>query len=193
MHIVRSLLRLAVACALATSALGCARTFGAFPAPEVCEPRTCAAGSELEKAPAWVPGSPTGAHMPDGCVGGDGSHHSDRLCVVGEFATEGTVSVVQTLGTVKQRSLRLLGEKLAERLGQVLGPDVAAEKVTALSKQLRDSVGRVTDTWISANCTAYAIAEVRLADFELVIEGPQLTATERASLVAAADRIIGAP
>lgn len=183
---------------LVTAALlstpGCTRIVGPKPVTE-CRPKNVSAMAELEKAPVWVPDSPARAGMPDtGCIGGNGSHHTDRLCVVGDV--QGIPSIEQALGIVRTKSLRLLGAKLQTNLSAVLSnqshppPDT---QVTVFSKQLRDSIGRITDTWQSPNCRMFAIAELRRVDFVLVVEGPDLPPGSRALLLQSADQITGAP
>ena len=129
-----------------------------------------------------------------GCIGGDGSHHTDRLCVVGKV--ENVPSIQQAELIARQKSLRILGEGLETRLGAVLAgasPQPPPDEVKVFSKQLRDSIGHVTGTWQSPNCTMYTIAEVQRDDFKLVVEGPALSAGARALLVQQAEAIVGTP
>jgi hypothetical protein len=128
---------------------------------------------------------------PENGICGDGSVHVDHLCVVADVPD--VSSIAQGEGTVRQKSLRLLGEELSVRMGRVLGGSATPERVTAFSKELRDAIGGVTDTWISPNCTAYAIAEVELTDFELVVRGPTLSSEARALLLEDANKVIGVP
>ena len=174
---------------------GCALFGGDFEPPTVCESEGVSAAADLEDAPIWVTGSPQRANMPTtGCIGGDGSHHADRLCVVA--AVEGLTSVQQAELTARKKSERLLGEELEARLGAVLAgasPQPPSAEIKAFSKQLRDSIGHVTGSWQSPNCTMYAIAELELDDFKFVVEGPALSAGARALLLQQADAIAGTP
>ena len=189
----RQLIAVAALALLATS--GCAKLFGKFEPVTECKPKGVSAAADLEEAPIWVTGSPRRASMPTtGCIGGDGSHHSDRLCVVGKV--ENFPSIRQAELTARKKSLRVLGQELEARLGGALAgasPQPQPAEVKAFSKQLRDSIGRVTGTWQSPNCTMYAIAELELEDFVLVVEGPALSAGARALLVQQADAIAGTP
>jgi hypothetical protein len=139
-----------------------------------------------------VPGSPTGKDLPkNGCVGGDGSHHLDRLCVVARV--EGMVSTAQSDTVARERSLRLLSDELRTRLARVLGDSTPPDDVAAFSKRLRDVIGRVTGTWRSPSCTTYAIAEMTLADFTFVMQGPELSKDARKRLLHDADDVVGMP
>ena len=124
-----------------------------------------------------------------GCIGGDGSHHTDRLCAIGEVT--GVTASAHADDIARQKSLRLLGEALAARLGPVLGPTTPPDEITALSKELRVVIGRVTDTWRSPTCTTYAIAEVTLDDFTYVVRGPALSPQARARLLEQAATVVG--
>ncbi len=84
------------------------------------------------------------------------------------------MSIAQSDSPAREKSLRLLGQELNARLDQVLGSSVPPDDVTAFSKQLRTTIGRVTGMWRSPTCTAYAIAEVKLVDFIFVVRGPDL-------------------
>jgi hypothetical protein len=188
---VRALL-IAMCTTVLLAASGCALLFGKHHPVDTCIPQDVSSLVALEKAPVWVPGSPMRRNMPEnGCIGGDGSHHLDRLCVVGEL--EGMVSIAQSDSTVREKSLRLLGQELNSRLGQVLGSSVPPGDVKAFSTQLRDTIGRVTGTWRSPTCTTYAIAEVKLADFIFVVRGPDLSNQARTLLLDDAGKVIGTP
>jgi hypothetical protein len=170
----------------------CGRLFGKHEPVDECRPRTISPSVALEQAPVWVPGSPMRRNLPQtGCIGGDGSHHLDRLCAVGEVT--GMTSIVQSETVARQQSLRLLGEALNARLVQVLGAAARPDDVEAFSTQLRDAIGRVTDTWRAPNCTTYAIAEMKRADFAFVVQGPQLSTEARTRLLDDAGQVIGTP
>ncbi len=169
---------------------GCTRLFGGFSPVDKCSSANRSAASALSKAPAWVPGSPARALLPAGCVGGDGTHHPDRLCAVAEV--EGVDATETATDLARTKSLRLLSEELERRLRRV-GGSLSAEQIKDLSKQLRTTIGRVTADWRSPNCTAYAIAEMTLTDFRFVIEGPRVSPEQRAALLGNTDTIIGSP
>jgi hypothetical protein len=173
---------------LATS--GCGLLFSKTGRVDECTPEKVSSSQALEKAPVWVPGSPMRAGLPTtGCLGGDGKHHTDRLCAVSEVT--GKTAISQAEETARQMSLRLLGESLATRMGPVLGSTTPADDVTTVSKELRGVIGRVTDTWVSPTCTAYAIAEVTLDDFTYVLRGPALSTTARTLLLEHAATVVG--
>jgi hypothetical protein len=178
--------------AMLLAAPGCARLFGRYHPVDTCTPQGVSSSAALAKAPVWVPGSPMRKDLPQtGCIGGDGSHHPDRLCVVGRV--DGMPSIAQAEGTARQRSLRLLGEALNARMLQVLGSSVPADDVKTFSTQLNRVIGRVTDTWQSPNCTTYAIAEATLADFTFVVHGPELPSAARTLLLNNAATVIETP
>jgi hypothetical protein len=190
-HIVRARL-IAICTTVLLAAPGCALLVGKHHPVNECTPQDVSSSVALEKAPVWVPGSPMRKNMPEnGCIGGDGSHHLDRLCVVGKV--EGMVSIAQSDSTAGERSLRLLGEALNARLEQVLGSSAPPDGVKTFSTQLRDAIGRVTGTWRSPTCTTYAIAEMKLADFTFVVQGPELSNEARTLLLDDPNKIIGTP
>ena len=85
--------RRGIACALERSLSAswrCSRRravvlFDKFTCVDSCEPGQVDSATALDKAPAWVPGSPVRATKPTtGCVAGDGAHYLDRLCVVAD-------------------------------------------------------------------------------------------------------------
>lgn len=189
----RPLLAAATLALLATP--GCANLFGKAAPVTECRSKSVSATTAVENAPVWVPGSPQRTNLPTtGCIGGDGSHHTDRLCV--ESKVENIPAIQQAELTARKQSLRLLGEKLETRLAAVLAtasPPPQPGAIEALSKQLRDSIGRVTATWQSPNCEMYAIAEIELDDFRFVMEGPALPGPDRDLLVQQAETIVGGP
>jgi hypothetical protein len=179
-------------CAVMLATPGCALLFGKHHPVDECEPKKVSSSQDVEKAPAWVPGSPTGTNMPKtGCVGGDGSHHLDRLCVVAKV--EGMTSIAQSDTVARERSLRQLSDELRIRLVRVLGPTTSSDDAGALAKRLRDVIGRVTGTWRAPSCTTYAIAEMTLADFTFVVHGPELSKDARKRLLADAGEVVGTP
>ena len=174
------------------AAPGCTKIFGKFRSVDECAPGHTPSADALEKAPVWVPGSPMRANMPpEGCIGGDGSHHLDRLCVVAEV--HGMTSITQSENVAEQKSLRLLGDALESKIDHVLGPSADPDAIDVFSKQLRDAIGRVTGTWRSPDCTTYAIAEVKRTDFTFVVHGPELSDTARALLLDKAAEVVGTP
>ena len=177
---------------LLLAAPGCTKILGKFRPVDECAPGHTPSADALAKAPAWVPGSPMRANMPqEGCVGGDGAHHLDRLCVVADV--HGMTSIAQSEAVARQKSLRLLGDALESRIQPVLGPSAAPDAVELFSKHLRDAIGRVTATWRSPDCTTYAIAEVKRTDFTFVVRGPDLSDDARALLLDQAAVVVGAP
>lgn len=186
-------MRTALLAIVAASALlnlsGCAQLFGEYQRPTVCKSKNVSASAALKDAPVWVPGSPMREGKPESGICGDGSVHLDRLCVVGDVAN--VSSIDQDEGKARRKSLRMLGEELDKRMRRVLGGSAPPDAVTAASDQMRDSIGRVTDTWLSPNCTAYAIAEVETADFELVVRGPSLSADAKTLLLDNARNVVG--
>jgi hypothetical protein len=187
----RALMTAVVAGALLVSS-GCTRLFGDFRQVDKCSPSNVSDATALAEAPAWVPGSPAGANMPaGGCVGGDGTHYTDRLCAIATLQTPGAIETSTRLA--RTQSLRLLAEDLAVRLRSVTGGAMAPDEVNSLSKRLVEVIGRVTGTWQSPKCTTYALAEMKLSDFQFVIEGPTLSKEVRATLLKNADTIIGRP
>lgn len=171
---------------------GCTGLGGKFQPVGKCSPQGVSPTAALAKAPAWVPGSPTGSHMPtSGCIGGDGSHYPDRLCAVAEIEHVDAIDTATDLA--REKSLRLLTEKLEHRLRDAVGPATPSEQIIELSQQLMAVISRTTGTWRSPNCTTYAIAEIQLADFQFVIQGPSVSTEVRAVLLSNADTIIGKP
>jgi len=172
------------------AASGCTLIGGKHAPVDECTPENVSSSKALEKAPVWVPGSPMRVGLPTtGCLGGDGKYHTDRLCAVSEVTVMTAIS--QAEQTARQKSLRLVGEALATRMGPVLGSTTPTDDVTTVSKDLRGVIGRVTDTWVSPICTAYAIAEVTLDDFTYVMRGPALSTTARRLLLEHAATVVG--
>jgi hypothetical protein len=186
---------IAICTSLLLAAPGCTLFFGKQAPVDKCKSKKLSASDVLQEAPIWVPDSPRRADMPAaGCIGGDGSFHSDRLCVVGQ--SSGLPSVAQSEGAARHDSLRVLANELATRMEQVLGTlptPPSTNEIKTFSKELRNAIGSVTDTWQSPNCTTFAIAEAELADFELVVKGPSLSNDARSRLLDEADKVVGSP
>lgn len=182
-------LLITVCTTLLLASAGCTRLGGKFQSVDRCSSSHVLPEAALASAPKWVPGSPARATMPNGCVGGDGMHHTDRLCAVAEVTDVDAVATSEDLAVTK--SLRLLAEELDRRLQAVMGSSASSNESRDLSKQLTTAIGRTTAHWRSPNCTVYAIAEIKLADFQFVIQGPSLSTEARTRLLSNADRIIG--
>ena len=183
-----ALLAIGTITALLTMA-GCAQSLGRYNRPKVCESSNVSSSDALKDAPVWVPGSPMREGKPASGICGDGSVHLDRLCVVAEVAD--VTSTAQAEGTLRKKTLRLLGEELDSRMRRIVGGATPASELTDVSDQLRDTIGQITDMWLSPNCVLYAVAEVERGDFDAVLRGPSLSNDAKTLLLDRAEEVIG--
>ncbi len=181
----RALAGLVVMAAIAVA--GCARTFGNYYWPDKCEPKGLDAAKDLEKAPMWVPGSAESARV--GTTSCKAHHHPDdmdRLCAVGEKA--GVTSSDLAMRTALQLSRVELQRRVRSALETMLDGQQpgGGQGLDALAFQITAATGKVADTWVSPNCTAFALTELQLEHFEMVIQPADVSDQARTRILARA-------
>jgi hypothetical protein len=166
---------------------GCARTLGNFYWPDKCESAGRSASDDLELAPMWVPGSHESARVgTSSCKAHLAPDDFDRLCAVG--AVDGIASSDLAMSTAIQAGRRDLEQKVRAALVSMLDgtPPGGGKSLDTLAFEIADATGKVADTWVSPNCDAYALTELELDHFLLLIEPADVSGAARSRIEAGA-------
>ncbi len=176
----------ALSVALLASA-GCTRTLGNYYWPDACASQELDAAKELEGAPMWVPGSAESARVgTTSCKAHLHPEDMDRLCAVGR--TDGIASSDLAMRTAIQKSKVDLHAQVRGALETMLAgtPPGGGQGLDALALQITTATGKVADTWVSPNCTAFALTELELEHFMMVIQPADVSAAARSRILAGA-------